>query len=181
MHAVDMTAEGGVFNLIKASDIFITGNSSFSGTIESGPLVLKNSEVLGQSYSWDANSNAGLLFDSIPLSHKVFFTSFQTDREIYKKGYLVYNLTGLINGISYTKMFYFPGLYIIFLNDNLEELLHVDSSRENTSYIVRIPYDTTYTLSNPDSKTLKLIDLPVSEPSETGTVWNDNGILKIKI
>lgn len=186
MHATNMTAEGGTFNLIKASDIIITGNSSFSGTIESGPLVLKNKEVSGQSYSWSANTNAAELFDSVPSSNKSKSMSLQTDKKTYKEGILIYNLTGLINGISYTKMFYLVRNFIIFLNENLEELLHFDASKEKNSiggysYITRIPYATEYIFTNPNSKTLKLIDLPTSEPSETGVVWNDNGILKIKI
>lgn len=186
MVANNMTAEGGTFNLIKASDIFITGNSSFSGTIESGPLVLKNKEVSGQSYSWSANTNAAEIFDSVPSSNKSKSMSLQTDKKTYEKGILIYNLTGLINGISYTKMFYSVSNFIIFLNENLEELLHFDASKEknstgNYSYITRIPYATEYIFTNPNSKTLKLIDLPTSEPSETGVVWNDNGILKIKI
>ena len=49
------------------------------------------------------------------------------------------------------------------------------------NWIIRIG-DSSYTalLNQLSLKTLSLTELPTSEPSITGTVWNDNGTLKIK-
>ena len=51
----------------------------------------------------------------------------------------------------------------------------------SVNWIVRVG-DSSYTsfLNQLSLKTLSLTELPTSEPSITGTVWNDGGNLKIK-
>lgn len=172
--AFAMKAKGGSFY-----DMEIAGNSVFKGSIESGPLVLANDTTPGVTKTIPAG-NTTASADMPPLNTKVVGTY----------GNLAFSFYQLETFSKYETEGIPPNIYIIWyertqitLYDEFYNVVFTDTTPWVQGYIApayTLRQTMTWTAITTGSKTFRLIGLPTSEPAVGGTVWNDNGTLKIK-
>lgn len=174
MIANNMQANGGRFDQINVTSgnfdsINVGGESKFTGEINSGPLILNNNGTPGISLLLNKTSSNLDIYNSIQASE-------------FREG-ITYNLneTSYYGSTRITKFLWEEGTNFLFitLKDSNNRTISLELQlRTGSKTLGENLYINTAAASD---YTLKLINLPVNEPSEVGRVWNDNGVLKIKV
>ena len=149
----DLDIEG---TAILRGTTIIEGNASFSGDINSGPLVLQSQSPQPRTETWNAGAHPKVyLYGGIGLYGNIEFDEYDYD---YKK----YG-----NGDEYYKYFWYKNGVLVASKSNWTE----SGIQYNMSYTFTLPSGT---------KTLKLIDIPTIQPGEPNVVWRDTGgVLKL--
>ncbi len=173
-----IAATGNLESVIIAGQTYIGGDTTFRGNIISGPLILTDQTPTGQTKTCPAGTYYWKINDYIPAE------SFAAGSINFTKTYGPYN--GSYNDIEFR--FYSMGiasashmptrLKFVLYDEALNPIYTYDSGAVYSD--VTMPNDFTiqeYIASG--AKTFKIFNLPTSLPSESGTVWNNNGTLKI--
>jgi len=155
-------------------DLTITGNSSFSGTIDSGPLLLENKSPAPKTIDLTANTDYSVDY----LKANICNVTCTGTWKGYSFDYVTYTTSGKPGNIYSNYYQYFK----FYKNGSLvgyeEQYNRVDYSVFRIKNAVHFE-----TVIPSGSKTFKLRDLPVGEPAETGIIYRLAGenILRIKI
>lgn len=144
-------------------------NSVFEGAIDSGPLYLDSASPTAFTKTFPKDTDITTIVNAF-TSHFKTSTGTYTFEESSKYGNTSVSKITIESFIKNNELFY--RLYISSGDTKLITLNQYTGTRalENVLYI---------TQNSSTTKTLKLRNLPTSKPTETGIVWNDNGILKI--
>lgn len=146
----------------------IIGDALFGGQIRSGPLELLNATTEGAEYTYPAGST--LPFAATDVQGSYLGISFFAFTHQY--------IPQIVAGGQFLRW----TTRLILYDNNMQEVWHDDTESE----FERIPeYRTKATFyykfnTTTNDKTFRLYNLPRNEPAVVGTVWNDNGTLKIK-
>lgn len=148
-------------------NISITGNSSFSGVISSGPLTLSQDGTDG----YVMYGIAGEYYSTWGTRRVYPFN--QNDTWISVSASLSYYGSTKVSRVKFKYYGTYMTLSYITTSGTTVEVTLGTSVKET------LPDSFYFTTASPSSYTLKLTNLPTSEPSTTGMVWNDNGTLKV--
>ena len=149
-------------------NVNISGTSKFSGDIEAGPLSLLSKVPSPQSYTITKGDKT-----KIPYISGIKGTW---------NNITFYGLAIEVPYVTRESPKAYGGRLLLY--DNYGNIIYSDANglaRYQNGASYSLSSDITYTSNySEDTKTFKLKNLPNSEPSETGVIWNDNGTLKIK-
>lgn len=170
--AFAMKAKGGSFY-----DMEIAGNSIFRGSIESGPLVLKNEETPSTVHS----VAAGTTFwgdeppSNMPPNSFAGLNSYNWQRIYGTYGNVTFYYYAMwTDGYGNRQMrFYDDYKNIVFAQNP-------DGGQSSFRAKYTLVGNLTWYYLPTGAKTFRLLNLPTTEPSVAGTVWIDGNTLKIK-
>lgn len=147
---------GGNVNL--SGRTVITGDAHFTGDIDSGPLYLSSTSPTPITITYHAGEEypERSLYDGHGTFGNISFTKYEVR---------------ISHGSSYrlVKVKFYNGTSLVYSDEH---------NTMNTRFL--LPYNFTFTYNmDSDTKTLKLRNLPTTQPVESDVVWNDNGTLKV--
>lgn len=177
----DITAEGGTFTDVNVSgtinatsgiltNITIKDRSTFNGDIISGPLILTSENPSGNTTTLPAGKWLGSEYSGTITGVKGTYNNISFYTAVFTIPYLRKSSPKVYGG---RLQLYNQAGNLLYDDDNGSFHKSDAAYKLNTDFVYQNIY-------NENTKTFKLLNLPTSEPSETGVVWNDNGILKIK-
>jgi multidrug efflux pump subunit AcrA (membrane-fusion protein) len=141
---------------IKVQNVQITGDSIFSGDIESGPLILNSETPTGTVYNYPSGSNILYQHQTSVYGHykDIIFDEFNIFKSLpYSRLYLYYKDRLVLQESQYANQYY-------------------------TGYTVDADFSYE-TIIKEGSKTFILKDLPTQQPNISGCVWRDGTTLRI--
>lgn len=154
----------------KVHNLDITGDSHFEGTIDSGPLLLSDSNPTPESHDYPAGEyiDEQILFNMAQKNINGFYGNYEFDV------------------FSFSEVPYKGAWLRLILYKNGTEIYREEKyCGNNPSYYGRYTYQLTYNLHYEftlpsGTKTLKLRGLPTQKPADIGLVYAlDDGILRI--
>ena len=148
------------------NNVVVSGNSLFKGQIISGPLELTQEGSVGLTVNLPAGTPYSDALNRLHASG-------------YKEGFSEISVNPLLSYFNNIPIHKF--IYIIRDSYFFIRAWGLDGTEHEVSvYKGRVLGVSFYaTQSSPDSYTFKLKNIPTTKPLDSGTVWNNNGVLNI--